>query len=177
MQSSEPIISLLTFNGNQSNDSNEKLLPITTQSDTLIETTVMSNSVDDTTGNSSISGIFLATESPNNSTTTTSPLVDNMMASGSENRFRWMDFRRPQLAQSYPPRMPALPGIPSGFRNPAANNNQVFNPGMPFTGFGGSSTQPVGFGGSVVMSNHFGPQAGSVRRPALNITIVERKEY
>ena len=126
---------------------------MTTQSDTLIESTVVSNSVDETTANASTNGLFSTTESAINSTTTTSPLVDNMMASGSETRFRWMDFRRPQ---SYsPPRMPALPGIPSGFRNPAANNNQVFNPGMPFTGFGGSSTQPVGFGGSVVMSNHF----------------------
>ena len=128
--------------------------------------------VEESTANSSTNGLYLATESLLNSTTTTPPLVDNLMASGSENRFRWMDFRRPQ---AYPPRMPALPGIPSGFRNPAANTNQVFNPGMPFTGFGGSSTQPVGFGGSVVMSNHFGPQAGSVRRPALNITRVERK--
>ncbi|UXI18391.1 serine proteinase stubble-like [Sarcoptes scabiei] len=34
-----------------------------------------------------------------------------------ENRLRWVDFGR---HQGYPPRLPSIPGIPSGFRNPLA---------------------------------------------------------
>lgn len=38
-----------------------------------------------------------------------------------ENRFRWVDFGR---HQPFPPYMPDIPGIPSGFRNPLANTHQ-----------------------------------------------------
>lgn len=37
-----------------------------------------------------------------------------------ENRFRWVDFGR---HQPFPPYMPEIPGIPSGFRNPLANTH------------------------------------------------------
>lgn len=108
------------------------------------------------------------------SPTSSSALSEPMLSSGSENRLRWVDFRRPSV---YPPRMPQVQGIPSGFRNPLSPNPSTANIGVPHhpTGFGGSSTQPVGFGGSVVMSNHYPPQSGSARRPHYNITRVERE--
>jgi hypothetical protein len=175
VHSVESMGSLITF-GAGHNDS-ELYLSMSTQSESLIqsETTVPTNIIEDTVSNTSLSAN--ATENNTNSTTTVSPnLSDPLIVAGSENRLRWVDFRR---TQSYPPRMPAVQGIPSGFRNPLVSN-PVFNPGMPqhFTGFGGSSTQPVGFGGSVVMSNHYGPPpAISVRRPTMNITRVERESY
>lgn len=54
--------------------------------------------------------------------------------------------------------------------------NKQPTPGLvalhPNTSFGGSSTNPVGFGGSVVMNNHY-PPAGPSRRP-FNVTRVEK---
>lgn len=172
----ESMSSLLIFGGSH-NDSELSLSMSTQESLIQSETTVSPSTIENSLFNASLSATYLTTENnlSASATTTVSPsLPDTLVASGSENRLRWVDFRRPQ---SYPPRMPSLQGIPSGFRNPLVNN-PVFNPGMPqhFTGFGGSSTQPVGFGGSVVMSNHYGPpQASSVRRPSINITRVDRK--
>jgi hypothetical protein len=43
---------------------------------------------------------------------------DSIQSASSENRLRWIDYRnRP----AYPPRMPPVHGIPSGFRNPTAS--------------------------------------------------------
>lgn len=100
---------------------------------------------------------------------------------------RWVDYRsRPSPA--LPPRIPGIPGIPSGFRNPAPpvtpsytsgsrKPEVVQNPQLVHS-FGPSSTNPVGFAGS------FPPEAASFpasnanqdkRRPIMNITRVERK--
>ena len=154
---------------NKHNDSDQVIPLASIIPEIMSETTVSPSTIEESLLNSS----YFTTEINSNSsaTTTISALSDSLLPSGSETRLRWVDFRRP----AYPPRMPAVHGIPSGFRNPLTT---VFNPGMPqhMTGFGGSSTQPVGFGGSVVMSNHYGtPQSATIRRPHINITRVERK--
>lgn len=119
-------------------------------------------------------------------------------AANIENRLRWIDYRRQHSA--YPPRVPNVPGIPSGFRNPLANvasntanantaslseieNNQppevnMYNPGTHHSFFSGASSNPMGFGGAVNMddvdvSPFKVPTTNTVRR--YNITRVERK--
>lgn len=129
-----------------------------------------------------MASIFPATTqrqfSPVNSTALP-PLTTN-----GETRLRWVDFRRHQ--QAYPPRMPHLPGIPSGFRNPVVANptttasptspqptSPMYNPGNHHSFFGGSSSNPVGFAGSVIMDDNPFKTPNPNRR--YNITRVERK--
>lgn len=117
--------------------------------------------------------------------TTVRPLAVNMSSwtapstsSNGETRLRWVDFRRHQ--QAFPPRMPQVPGIPSGFRNPMAATitpplptSPMYNPGAHHSFFGGSSSNPVGFGGSVNMEEETFKTPNPTRR--FNITRVERK--
>lgn len=97
-------------------------------------------------------------------------------------RPRWVDYRsRPSPA--LPPRVPGVHGIPSGFRNPvpavtpAYGAQTVHNPQLVHS-FGGSSTNPVGFAGSVPPAPSSFPASNANqdrRRPTMNITRVERK--
>ncbi|RWS13895.1 Zona pellucida-like domain containing protein 12 [Dinothrombium tinctorium] len=114
----------------------------------------------------------ISTKTPPVKVPLSSPIADSIQAAGSENRLRWIDYRnRP----AYPPRVPASHGIPSGFRNPG-NHHQHVNL-LPHVhhppGFGGSSVNPVGFGGSV--PNSESPYFGGIpsRRPFVNFTKIE----
>ena len=103
-------------------------------------------------------------------------------SSGPDHRPRWVDYRsRPSPA--FPPRVPGIHGIPSGFRNPvpavtpAYGAQTVHNPQLVHS-FGGSSTNPVGFAGSVPPAPASFPASNANqdrRRPTMNITRVERK--
>ena len=110
----------------------------------------------------------------------------NQTVKNEENRFRWVDFRR----QQYPPRVPNVPGIPSGFRNPlvegtgvvnapVASNEPVgsmYNPGTHHNFYSGSSSNPLSFGGSVIMDDVEPFKAPNPNR-RYNITRVERKWF
>lgn len=120
------------------------------------------------------------------SSSSTSTTTDSIQAAASEHRLRWIDYRnRP----AYPPRVPPVPGIPSGFRNPVTptylSPSGASIPQSPLyhsPPFGGSSTNPVGFTGSAPASGaSSGPSFlssssnGLSRKPNLNLTRVERK--
>ncbi len=136
-----------------------------------------------------------ATTTTSNSHLANAPTFVN--SANGDTRLRWVDFRRHQ--QAYPPRMPVVPGIPSGFRNPIANpstasafttsttsaspssttnapqpTGSMYNPGAHHAFFGGSSSNPVGFGGSVIMEDDPPPFKAPNPNRRYNITRVER---
>lgn len=133
----------------------------------------------------------LLKNSSSSSTTTTDPVS----AAGSDHKLRWIDYRsRPSPA--FPPRVPGMVGIPSGFRNPPSStpippppsaipsypspsvvSNPHVNPQLVH-GFGPSSTNPVGFAGSVPPAPASFPASNvnqDRKRPMPNITRVERE--
>lgn len=104
-----------------------------------------------------------------------------MHTSGSAPHPRWVDYRsRPSPA--FPPRVPSVHGIPSGFRNPAVTppygmHASASAPQHPHA-FGPSSSNPVGFAGSVPAAPASFPASNANqdrRRPSANLTRVERE--
>lgn len=123
-----------------------------------------------------------------NPTPPASPTAQSMSQS-TESRLRLYDFRR---HQGYPPRMPLIPGIPSGFRNPifaptpstiaVVTEGHMYNPGGQNSIFvssnpGASNIQTqVGLVGGIIMDEEpsiSGSSNTATRR--YNITRVERK--
>jgi hypothetical protein len=133
---------------------------------------------------------YAATLIKNSSATT----PDSLTTAGSDHKLRWIDYRtRPSPA--FPPRVPSMAGIPSGFRNPPSStplppvpvasipafpspiSNPHVNPQLVH-GFGPSSTNPVGFAGSVPQQPASFPASNvnqDRKRPMPNITRVERE--
>lgn len=121
-----------------------------------------------------------------NNNNTSNPLLSQYLTSlndtniqGPKTLPRWVDFRnRP----APPPRQPPIHGIPSGFRNPLSTSTYPSPPIIPQAplihtpSFGGSSTNPVGFAGSVPssISSSFLNGNGMARKPYINLTRVER---
>ncbi|XP_015795357.1 uncharacterized protein LOC107371721 isoform X2 [Tetranychus urticae] len=162
----------------------------TTQVSTLNVTSTSSSS---TAANSPQSS---SSFSPSTSTIVppaTSTSADSLQGAASEHRLRWIDYRnRP----AYPPRVPPVPGIPSGFRNPvtptylsASGSSIPQSPLYHNPPFGGSSTNPVGFAGSIPSSPSSSASStasasssgsflstngnGMSRKPSYNLTRVE----
>lgn len=131
-----------------------------------------------------------ATLLKNSNASTSSSTSDPLSAAGSDHKLRWIDYRN-RPAPAFPPRIPGLSGIPSGFRNPPSTTalpavqsaipsfppNPHSNPQLVH-GFGPSSTNPVGFAGSVPAAPASFPASNvnqDRKRPMPNITRVERK--
>ena len=116
--------------------------------------------------------------SPSSSPSNTNSNKTDLHHSSSESKLRWVDYRsRPAL----PPRVPTVPGIPSGFRNPITTMSPAIlghaNPNLAHN-FGPSSSNPVGFAGAIPPAIPSFPASNvnqDRRRPMINMTRVERK--
>lgn len=127
----------------------------------------------------------------------TASSVDNLTPSpsqqittiGSDGKLRWIDYRGSRPPPAFPPRVPGVHGIPSGFRNPPQTSappsttpsygaGSLSSPQMVHN-FGPSSSNPVGFAGSVPAVPSSFPASNvnqdTRRRPMPNITRVERE--
>ncbi|XP_074595545.1 uncharacterized protein LOC141850739 isoform X2 [Brevipalpus obovatus] len=129
--------------------------------------------------------ISVPTFSSTSPSSTINETTSSLQTASTEHRLRWIDYRnRP----AYPPRVPPLSGIPSGFRNPITPSNSAPPPAsipqaplVHTPPFGGSSSNPVGFAGSLPASPSassssfsFYPNGnGMARKPGINLTRVE----
>ena len=97
----------------------------------------------------------------NNAGAAASP--DSIQSASSENRLRWIDYRnRP----AYPPRMPPVHGIPSGFRNPTASQPTLPNVAAAATANSGLlgpviSASPANAAGPSSIHNSIAPASSS----------------
>jgi len=148
----------------------EPLVTIATELQTLSETLNESEEINSEKPTELLPSIFYS-DSLANLTSGLKPTTEAIQDANTDYRFRWIDYRnRP----AYPPRVPPLPGIPSGFRNPTTTRpppKQLPSAPAHNPGFGGSSSNPVGFAGSIASSLGNGVS----RRPLSNLTRVERK--